>query len=63
MPHYEKGAKGVYAFTARRLGIATQRAGRLRRMYRPDTGGVPYTNVDELVARLRALKPAVGDGP
>ena len=57
MPDYEKGATGVYAKTEPRLPEATDRAMRLRERFNPFSGTDPYTNVDELVTKLRSIRP------
>jgi hypothetical protein len=56
LPGYEKGRKDCYARTADKLDVATARAVSLRRRYTAETGTDPYTNVDELVGLLVAMK-------
>ena len=56
-PGYAKGATGIYALTEPRIVDANGRAAHLRTQYTPDNGTDPYTDVDTLVARLRAIRP------
>lgn len=57
LPGYAKGMKGVFGKTQGQLAAATARAAQLRQQFGPFAGTDPYTTVDELVARLLALKP------
>jgi hypothetical protein len=57
IPGYAKGTTGIYALTEPRIGDANARAARLRSQFAPDDGNDPYTDVDTLVARLRAIRP------
>ncbi len=54
---YEKGTEGVFAMTEPKLPDAIDRAARLRTRYDCRTGTDPYTNVDELVKKLQAVRP------
>jgi hypothetical protein len=53
---YEKGNKDIYLKTASDLSTASQRAMALRVRYSRLPGTDPYTDMDELVAALKALK-------
>ncbi len=53
---YEKGNRDTYAKTAQHLPTATQRAAALRALYHRLPGTDPYTDMDQLVAMLKALK-------
>ncbi len=57
LPTYEKGVEGVYMKTEAMLPDASERARRLRGRFNPFTGTDPYTNVDEVVAKLRSIRP------
>jgi hypothetical protein len=54
IPTYNKGA--TYALTEPKIEEAIKRAANLRRQYTADSGTDPYTDVDTLVARLRAIR-------
>lgn len=58
IPGYAKGMKGVFARTQGQLTTATERAVQLRGRFEPFAGTDPFTAIDELVARLLAIKPA-----
>lgn len=53
---YEKSRRDIYSKTAQHLTTATQRAIVLRALYERLPGTDPYTDMDELVDTLRALK-------
>lgn len=57
IPGYAKGATGIYALTEPKIVDANGRAAHLRSQYTPDNGTDPYTDVDTLVERLRAIRP------
>jgi len=54
IPTYDKGA--TYALTEPKIDDANERAANLRRQYNAKNGTDPYTDVDTLVARLRAIR-------
>ena len=56
LPGYHKGSADTYEKTESRLDGAISRAKQLRQRYEPDKGTDPYTNVDEVVERLRSIK-------
>jgi RloB-like protein len=56
-PQYDKGMAGAYAATEAKLDAATRRARHLRTMFTAAGGADPYTDVDELVEFLRAIRP------
>lgn len=56
IPRYSKGRDDIYGITAPRLAMATTRAANLRRRFSPNEGDEPYTDMDTLVAMLKALK-------
>ena len=58
IPGYEKGSEGVYAATEACVQIATDRAITLQGSYDCLNGRDPYTGVNEIVSKLRAIRPA-----
>ena len=56
IPNYSKGAREIYTLTETRIADANARAAHLREKHSPDDGTDPYTDVDTLVARLRAMR-------
>lgn len=58
LPGYHKGATGVYARTESRIAQATARAESLRAQFDAATGTDPYTDMDWLIGKLRALADA-----
>jgi hypothetical protein len=59
-PDYDKGAKGVFAYTSDGLDIAMKRAEILAERFAPDTTEQdPYTAVFKLVTTLRKAKNSV----
>ena len=57
IPGYVKGATGIYVLTELMTQSANTRAEHLRKNFTPHKGLDPYTDVDVLVARLRAIRP------
>ncbi len=56
LPNYEKGLRGVYERTEGNVGVATQRAARLRGRFKAWGGTDPFTRVDELVDLLLNIR-------
>jgi hypothetical protein len=56
IPGYSKGARDIYALTEPKIDDAIERAANLRRIHTANSGTDPYTDVDTLVGRLRALR-------
>jgi hypothetical protein len=54
--NYEKGLNGIYELTQKNLAVATARAEFLRKRFSRIPGSDPYTDVDELVAILKAIR-------
>jgi len=57
LPHYTKGAEGVYAATEPTLADAIERAIALSVRFTAETGTDPYTKVHDLVTLLRSIRP------
>ncbi len=53
---YTKGIEGVFGLTVDKLATATARAKKLREEFEAESGIEPYTNVDELVAKLLSYR-------
>jgi hypothetical protein len=56
IPGYDKGLPGVFARTEPHLTVASDRAKALRATFDAKSGVDPYTDVDELVAKLLSYK-------
>jgi hypothetical protein len=53
---YEKGTAGIYSLTEPHIDGAVSRAVQLRARFSAESGTDPFTNIDELVVRLRSLR-------
>ena len=56
IPGYAKGARGIYELTEPKLAEAMTRAAGLKQRFTAVAGTDPFTDIHELVERLRSVR-------